>query len=58
MRCYYNQNKTDLQGNSLQCTNEQNDCWCSEEHKIKWQQENYKEKPKTKFEDFLKRGKK
>lgn len=40
MRCYYlfppnEENKRE------QCPNQQEDCWCSDEHRIAWQRENY-----------------
>lgn len=52
MRCYFLAPVVD--GERKQCEKIQDDCWCSDEHKEAWQQENYKEKPLSKFEEFIK----
>ena len=37
-RCYY---QTDDSKPETRYGNDQEDCWCSEEHKLLWQKENY-----------------
>lgn len=40
MQCYYKYPLNE-EGKREQCPNQQEDCWCSEEHRIAWQKENY-----------------
>lgn len=39
-QCYY---QTDYTNPETRCINYQEDCWCSEEHKNSWKQENYRD---------------
>jgi len=55
MRCYFKYEEVDDKGERVQCEKIQDDCWCSDEHREAWQKENYKEKPLSNFEKFIKR---
>lgn len=37
-QCYF------VDKNGVQCQNRQQDCWCSDEHRIAWQESNYLDK--------------
>jgi len=56
MQCYY-EFPPNEENKREQCPNQQEDCWCSEEHREAWQKENYgqiKKGSKT-IEDMQKR---